>query len=397
MNIELQFFSTFIIIVILSKILGSLCRIIKQPKIVGELISGIILGPTAINLFYLINIENTVEDCIRIFSQIGVVLIIFYAAFEIEFEKMRDIIKLSIITGILGVIFPFCIILGTCIAFKVSLMESIFIALTLSATSVAVSVQTLKELKKTDTKESTALVIVATIDDITIIICLAIFTAITGSESNSSEIGITIGRMIAFFVICGLLVWYLKKYISNLLCWIFRDEEDFRIITLAIIFTYSLVAEIGGKVSMITGAFLIGIIMGREEIFKKLNNYYKELSSGFFVTLFFASIGLFVNLRNLTLQVAIFTPIIFIMAIISKIIGGFIGGVICGMHWKESLKLGIGMVGRGEVGLILATQGLQSNIISEEYYTSIILIVIATTILTPIMLRYSYILLKNKN
>ncbi len=270
--------------------------------------------------------------------------------------------------------------MGICIAFDLSYNESIYIALTMSATSIAVSVQTLKELEKID--ENCELIIIATIDDITIIMCLSVFTAIT--SSNISDIWITIGRMIGFFVILGVGVWFLRNKITKMLKWIFKDSDDINIILISIIFGYSLIAEIGGKVSMITGAFLIGIIM------KNTDLIIDDMSNSFFITAFFATIGIFLNLRNLTLDVAVFTIVLLITCIISKIISGLVGGLICKNNWKKSLRLGIGMIGRGEVGLILATQGIQTEIITEKYYSVIVLIVIISTILTPLFLRLSY-------
>jgi Kef-type K+ transport system membrane component KefB len=379
MKLEEQFLSIFIIILVFSKILAVLSKFIKQPKVVGELISGVILGPTVINIMYFLNIEDNVQDCIRIFSQIGVIIIIFYAAFTME-KNDNNIIKAGIIIGFIGVVIPFGLIMGICIAFDLSYNESIYIALTMSATSIAVSVQTLKELEKID--ENCELIIIATIDDITIIMCLSVFTAIT--SSNISDIWITIGRMIGFFVILGVGVWFLRNKITKMLKWIFKDSDDINIILISIIFGYSLIAEIGGKVSMITGAFLIGIIM------KNTDLIIDDMSNSFFITAFFATIGIFLNLRNLTLDVAVFTIVLLITCIISKIISGLVGGLICKNNWKKSLRLGIGMIGRGEVGLILATQGIQTEIITEKYYSVIVLIVIISTILTPLFLRLSY-------
>ncbi|KAL1924073.1 uncharacterized protein VTP21DRAFT_7108 [Calcarisporiella thermophila] len=338
-----------------------------------------------------IQVESSVEICIRVFSQIGVILIIFYAALGMNFANVKGMIKVVIAAGILGVIIPFGVITGICVALGLSVKESIFIGLSLSATSVAVSVQTLKELNKTESHqdsnldEATTLVLVATVDDITIILCLSIFSAMT--TSDVSQIGMVIGRMAAFFVLCGGGVWYCRKHIARLLNWAF-DEGDLQVVTMAIVFAYAVGAEIGGKISAITGAFIVGVIMGKEEL--NLNEYFKTLSEGFFATLFFVSIGLFVDLRGVTSGVAIFIPTILVAAVATKIMGGFIGGMLGGMKWKPSLRLSLGMVGRGEVGLILAVQGLREGILSDEYYTAIILTVIATTLITPLLMRAAF-------
>jgi Kef-type K+ transport system membrane component KefB len=379
MKLEEQFLSIFIIILVFSKILAGLSKLIKQPKVVGELIAGVILGPTVMNIMYLLNIEDNVQDSIRIFSQIGVIIIIFYAAFTIE-DSGKNVIRTGIIVGIIGVIIPFVSIMGICIAFNLSYNESIYIGLTMSATSIAISIQTLKELGEID--DNSELIIIATIDDITIIMCLSVFTAITSSKI--SDIGITIGRMIGFFIVFGGGVWFLKNKLSKILKWVFKDNEDINIILISIIFGYSLIAEIGGKVSMITGSFLFGIIMKHTDLI------IDDMSNSFFITIFFATIGIFLNLRELTLDVAVFTIVLLVICIITKIISSFFGGLICKNNWKKSLRLGIGMIGRGEVGLILATQGIQAEIITEKYYSVLVLTIIISTILTPLFLRLSY-------
>jgi len=379
MKLEEQFLCIFIIISVLAKVLAVVCKLVRQPKVIGELFSGVLLGPTAINIVYLLNIEDNVQDSLRIFSQIGVVIIIFYAAFTIENTDKKRIIT-GIVVGVVGVIIPFISIMGMCVAFGLPYDKSIFIGLSMSATSIAVSVQTLKEIDKMD--ENSSLIIIATVDDIMVIICLSIFTAVT--SSSISEIGLTVGRMIGFFMIFGVGAWILRNYISRVLNYIFRDKDDINIILVSIIFGYALIAEMGGKVSMITGAFLIGIIMKHTDL------AIDDISNSLFVTIFFASIGIFLNLRNLTINVAVFAVALLIVCILSKVISGFLGGILCKNNWRQSLRLGFGMVGRAEVGLILATQGIQSEIIDDEHYTVLILVVIISTILTPALLRMSY-------
>ncbi|KAI9308030.1 Cation/H+ exchanger [Cunninghamella echinulata] len=299
--------------------------------------------------------------------------------------EVGEDLRVGFIVGVLGVIIPFGSIFGITRAFSFSYTESIFIALSMSATSIAVSVQTLKELDRL--KENSVLIIIATIDDIVIIMSLSIFTAITSSEL--SEIGITIGRMVTFFIVLGAVVWYLRSYFIRMIRWLFRDEEDINIIVFAIIIGYSLVAEVGGKVSMITGAFIIGMILRQTDL------VIEDMSNSFFVTIFFATIGIFINLRELQTESAIFGVVLIVGCIITKIVSGFLGCMLFGNHWKKSLIIGIGMVGRGEVGLILAAQGLQSNIISSDIYTVLTLIVIITTIITPLMLRCFYHIVGN--
>jgi len=376
------FLLSIAIILLATKVSGDLTNKVHMPQVVGALIAGVILGPSCLGW-----IEET--DFISKTAEIGVILLMFTAGFDTDINEMKKNSKACLVIALLGVFVPLAG--GTaCYYFFFepgetsydAILKAVFVGVILTATSVSITVEALREMGKLDGKAGNAILGAAVIDDILGIIVLTI--VISMKDPSVSITSIVIKIAIYVVMIAGL--WFLaEKY---------RDKIDAncgkrRITTYAVAFCLiiAFVTEHYFGIADITGAYLFGLIMANHRIKKEVARKIASPSYLFFSPIFFASVGLKVELDGLTGQLVVFSLLLLVVAILTKVAGCGLGARLCGFTNSEALQVGVGMVSRGEVALIVAQKGFNVGLIDATMFPPIVVVVIATTIITPIILR----------
>lgn len=380
------------IILLSTKVLGLLSERVHMPQVVGALIAGIILGPSVLGF-----VSET--DFLVKTSEIGVIILMFLAGLDTDLDELKKTGFASFIIALIGVIVP---LVGGLASFYLffpdqgdpnHLMKATFIGVVLTATSVSITVETLREMGKLKGKVGTAILGAAIIDDIlglivlTIISGLAVDTTGAGAESTGNPIVEVLIRIVLFFVFLAVVGLIAHKIFERMdKDW--SGKRRIAISGLAFCFILSYIAEEVFGIADITGAYFAGLILcniirTREYIAKKLN----IISYMFFSPLFFASIGIKCELSGMTGNLILFAVILLIVAILSKIVGCGLGAKLCHFTNHEALSVGIGMISRGEVALIVAQKGAQAGLINENLFPPIVLVVIVTTLITPILLK----------
>ena len=377
------------ILLLAAKVAGYISTKLGQPSVLGELLIGVVLGPSLFSLFNLsFLVYEELPHFIDDFAEIGVLLLMFIAGLELQLSDLAKNKGASAYAGILGVLVP--VLLGFLVGefFSMEIEQSLFLGLTLGATSVSISAQTLIELKVLRSRVGFGLLGAAVFDDMLVILLLSGFIALNQGGS-ALEIIIFLFKMIGFLSLSLAFGYWVLPKIS-------RSVQNLPIaqgtITLAIIImlVYGVSAELLGGMAAITGSFIAGLMYARTREKTEIERGLRSLSYGFFVPIFFINIGLHVDVRGMSISTLWILIMITIAAIVGKIFGAGLGAKIGKFSWLESLQLGIGMVSRGEVGLIVATVGLQENLLNPELYSAIVGMVLITTLITPPLLRASF-------
>jgi Kef-type K+ transport system membrane component KefB len=387
----LQFLLAVGVLILGARLGGALSKRLNQPAVLGELLAGLLLGPTLIGFLHLpwFTDEHLGEN-IQHLAELGVLFLMFLAGTEINLREMARTGRAAVAAGLLGVLVP--VTFGTLAAlmFNYRPLEALFLGIVLSATSVSISAQTLMELGVLRRRESLTLLGAAVFDDILVILVLSVFLALTGEQSGGAlDIILVLGRMLAYLVLATILgLWLIPPLLRRVERWPINHGAISLAIVLALLYAWS--AEVLGGMAAITGAFLVGLAVGRSPLRQEIEHSFSALTYGFFVPLFFVSIGLEANAREVTGSGLVFGLVLIVIAIITKIAGSGLGAYWGGLKAGEALRLGIGMVSRGEVGLIVASVGLNEGLIDDGVFAGIVLVVLATTLVTPVLLRWAY-------
>jgi Kef-type K+ transport system membrane component KefB len=385
----LQLAISLALIITISKIGGYLSYRIGQPAVLGELLVGILIGPSVIDFFHFsFFTDQHLPEVIHEMAEIGVLLLMFMAGLDLHLSELVRSTKVAALAGTLGVIFPLFLGVITGLLFSLNSQSAIFVGLILAATSVSISAQTLMELKMIRSRVGTSLLGAAVFDDILVILGMSIFIALANPDSSGGlrQIALIITRMVLFLGISSAIGWWVLPRISNRI-----QNQPISQGLIAFVFVtillYSWFAEIAGHMSGITGAFLAGLWFSRTTLKERIRNNISTIAYGVFVPIFFINIGLSANARLLTLESSFLLMILAIVAIGGKIVGAGWGAKLGGLTRQESIQLGVGMISRGEVGLIVATVGVTEGYIQSDIFSVILGIVILTTVITPIFLR----------
>jgi Kef-type K+ transport system membrane component KefB len=310
----------------------------------------------------------------------------FIAGLELHLSELAKSSRVSLYAGSLGVIVPVGLGYLVGVAFGFSFQQATFLGLTLGATSVSISAQTLLELKVLRTRVGMGLLGSAVFDDILVILFLSTFLALSGGNQGLGEVFLLFVRMLVFI---GLSVLFGLKVLPAMVRYTTRlpISQSMLALALIVLFLYGLAAEVIGSMAAITGTFLAGLMFSRSPEKERLERGIHSLAYGFFVPIFFVNIGLSVNARELDVSVLWLFVVITITAIIGKLLGSGFGAKLAGFSWREAGQLGTGMVSRGEVGLILAAVGAEQGLLTSSEFSAIIGMIIITTLVTPPMLR----------
>ena len=390
MSLSLQFLLLLFIVIVTAKGAGYVSTRLGQPSVLGELLAGLVLGPTVLGILHWpIFSDGHLGETIHLLAHLGVVLLMFIAGLEVDFQAMMQTGRPAMLGGIIGVVAPVALGMPMALLFGFDLQQSFIIGLVLAATSVSISAQTLMELGVLRSRAGIALLGAAVVDDVLVILFLSLFIALQGGGGGSVAVLWVLVKMVAFL---GLITWLGARFIPRLTALIDRLPISQGVVTLAIVITllFSWGAEVLGGVAAITGAFLAGLLFARTPLRHHIEAGMHTLAYSWLVPIFFVSIGLEVNARTLGVGGLPFALALVGIAVISKIFGSGVGARLGGLSTKEALRLGVGMTSRGEVGLIVASVGLGAGLIGEDVFASVVLMVLATTLLTPIMLRMLY-------
>ena len=372
------------LILLSTKVLSLVTKRFKLPQVVGSLLAGLILGPAVLNI-----IHET--DFIKQLAEVGVIVILFNAGLESNLSEFKKSGKTSFIVAVMGVMIP--LIGGTILAYCINhgkvenvsvFVQNIFIGSVLTATSVSITVETLRELGKVSTSVGNIIVGAAIIDDVLGMLVLTIITSLAGSSVSVIKVIVKIVGFFIFSIIVGIITYKLfNKWVDKYDI----DKRRFVIVSFVICLLLSFSAEEFFGVADITGAYIAGLVLSSNKETIYITKRFETLSYILLSPVFFASVGLNVKLPDLNGEIVIITIALIVVAILTKIIGCGLGAKLCGYNNMESIQIGSGMVTRGEVTLIIASKGLALGLMSSYFLTPVILMVVFTSIFTPILLK----------
>lgn len=380
-----QFVFDVAVILLTTKLFAILTKRVELPQVVGALAAGVILGPSVLGI-----VEAT--EFLTQIAELGVIVLMFAAGLQTDLQELKASGKASFWIALFGVSIPWLGGFGVAFLYggeNASFWENVFIGTILTATSVSISVETLKEMGKLSTRSGSAILGAALIDDIMGLILLTFITSMSMS-SQISGLVIVLVKVVLFFITTAILGKAVHRGIQIWMDSAQWNRKRFAIIALALCFFYAYIAEAVFGVAGIIGAFFAGLMISNTTRATYINSRCETLSYMFLSPIFFASVGLKVSLEHLDMTTLLLTIAITVVAILTKIIGCGVSARLCGYTSAESLRIGVGMVSRGEVALIVANKGIASGMLSQIFLAPVILMVIITTIVTPLMLRAVY-------
>ena len=368
------------LILLTTKVFGMITKRLQMPQVVGALIAGLVMGPAMLNIIHSTEFLSQV-------SELGVIVMMFTAGLGTSLNDLKQTGKAGFLVALCGVIVP--LIGGTILSlfFNTStdpnaFMQNVFIGVVLTATSVSITVEVLKEMGKLNTVVGNTILAAALIDDVLGLIALTIVTSIGGSAD--ANLLVVLLKIVAFFVLVVVVGIVVKKamdwYIANVHS---TDLQRYPIFAFILCLILSFCAEEFFGVADITGAFAAGLIISTTSKAKYIELKFAPLSYLLLTPIFFASIGLKVELPEMNATIVIFSILLVVVAVLTKWIGCGLGAKLCGLKGHQCEQIGVGMVCRGEVALIVADKGAALGLMPEVFFGPVIIMVVATTILTP--------------
>lgn len=381
-----EIFKDLAIIVIFAKIFGILARKLRAPQVVGEIIAGLLIGPSVLGLVNL-------SDFLSQMAEIGVILLMFSAGLE---TNLHDLIKTGFKATLIACAGVFVPLLGGTVLYGAyygfsevgtpEFYSAVFIGVILTATSVSITVQALREMGKLKGTIGTTILSAAIIDDVIGIIVLTIVIGLSEGSAGAGTVCLKTALFFVFAIVVGLIIYKIFRIFDNK----YPHTRRIPIMGLAICLAFAYIAEKFFGIADITGAYVAGIILcnirDSEYIAEKMDiNSYM-----LFGPIFFASIGLKTDISEMNLSILLFAVCFVLVGLVCKIVGCGLVARACRFSWADSLKIGVGMMTRGEVALIVSQKGLSVGLVNPVYFTAVILLIITSSILTPIILKILY-------
>lgn len=379
-------FKDLAIIIIFAKFFGILARKLKAPQVVGEIIAGLLIGPSVLGL-----VQQT--DFLLQMAEIGVVLLMFSAGLGTDLKELMKTGPKAFLIACAGVFIP---LLGGALLYmgfygtapwgSERFYQAVFVGVILTATSVSITVQSLKEMGKLKGRVGTTILSAAIIDDVIGIIVLTFVVGFKSPDSNPGKVVLNTVLFFVFAFVVGIIIYKIFKVVDSR----YPHTRRIPIIGLALCLSFAYIAEKWFGIADITGAYVAGImlcsIQDSDYIAEKMDiNSYM-----LFGPIFFASIGLKTNIDNMTGAILVFSLCFVLVGLITKIVGCGLMSRLCGFRGMDCVKIGVGMMTRGEVALIVAQKGLSVGLLTPVYFTSVILLIIISSISTPIILKFLY-------
>lgn len=394
MAVETEFIRTIIAICLFlfaAKLLAEGFSRAKLPIVLGELVAGIIIGPFALGGLPLFNGEQLVEinESVRVIGEIGAIVILFIAGMHVTSREFLKGGVASFTVGSIGVAVPFFAGFYVFTFFGFEALQAMLVATALTATSIAISIQVLSQLGKLQSQEARLILGAAIVDDILALAVLSVVTSMVehGVTVDPIEISFLILKILGLFAVLLITsVIFLPRIVAHADLW--KAKGSIEAVATAAFFGIAALATLAG-LSPIVGAFAAGMALASTPILKRLEEYAGKLEF-IFAPLFFAIIGAQVDLTGINLNVLLLGSVLIGIAIVTKVVGCGFPAMLFLKNKDKSMKVGIGMISRGEVGLIVAGVGVTSGVLSGDVYTVVILMVAVTTIITPLLLKWSY-------
>ncbi|MDF7639830.1 cation:proton antiporter [Lactobacillus sp. ESL0791] len=374
----MHFIEELILILLAALLLGQLAIRLNLPAVIGQLLSGIILGSAGLNLVHS-------SSLIANFSQFGVIFLMFLAGLESDLTLLKKYFKLSFTVALVGVILPIIFMEAACLLFGMKIIEAIFIGIVFSATSVSISVVVLQEKHQLHSRAGTTILGAAVVDDILAVIVLSLFTTFSHVNKSSNNLPITLLLEVGYFGVIYFAYKFIIPYIMKITA---RFSVNYARLTVSLIIVLSLawLADFTG-LSAVVGAFFAGLAIRQTEQKTEIHTAISTIGYTLFIPVFFANIGLAVTFSNV-FQDLPFIICMIILAILSKFWAGKYVSKLFGFNKNEANIVGAGMISRGEVALIVAQIGSSYQLFPNSIYSSLILVIIITTVLSPLILNH---------
>lgn len=379
----MQFLETLFIILLATLIGGQLSSRLNLPAVIGELLAGIIVGPAVLNIVQ-------PNDMIKIFSDLGVILLMFLAGLESDLKILVKLLRPSFLVAVCGMIIPIIVAYATGIFFHFSQLESIFLGLTFAATSVSISVAVLQEMGRLNSKEGLTILGAAVVDDLLSILLLSVATSMIGVATAKNSAGLKL--ILAIFL--QILYLFLLAFISvKIIPRLFKLSQKITLpasetlIAMIVIILSAWGAEMVG-LSNVIGAFFTGLALSKTQTQKALKQNFTAIGYSSFIPVFFVSIGLEMSIKSIANDFLLFL-LLTVGSILSKLIGAGLGAKIAGFTNSNAFLVGTGMVSRGEMALVVAQIGLSNHLLAPTAYSTVIGAIIMTTVLSPFLLKWA--------
>ena len=382
------------VILMSTKIFSILSRRAQLPQVVGALMAGLLFGPAILGAvtqhFFGFPFCLQPSPLLSRMAELGVIVIMFTAGMETNIDELKASGKVGFVVALLGVLLPLGMGAGLMYFFdeNATFASAVFVGAVLTATSVSITVEALKELGKMSTKVGNTILAAALIDDILGLVCLTVITGIAGGDMN---LGLLVVKIVGFFLFVGIAgLAYYRAMVWSDRVQAARNLRRYPVMGFAFCLVMAWAAEVVFGVADIIGAFAAGMIIAMSPKGQYIASKFDTIAYLLLTPVFFANIGLEVTLPNFSYDLLAFTAALLIVSIVSKLWGCGLGAMACGFSKRQSYQIGLGMVCRGEVALIVAGKGMSMNLISEEYLGPIVIMIIVCTIITPIFLKDAF-------
>lgn len=358
---------------------GAISQRFKMPMVIGELVIGVILGPGVLHLL-------SDGELMAAGSEIGVIILMFLAGIESDLTQLKKYFRPALLVAGLGVILPMVVFYYLGILNHQGFERSIFWGVIFSATSVSISVEVLREFKYLSTKEGATILGAAVVDDIIAVILVSIFTSTFGVGGENNNLLVTSLIQVVYFV--GVVI--LVKWLAS---WLLRFAERVpvpgavAITSLSLCLAMAWLADAVG-LSAVVGAFFAGVAVGQTKYQHEVVQNVGPVGNTFFIPIFFVSIGMAMEFDGIGQHIW-FIVIMTVAALLTKYLGGALGAKLAGDNWYSASLIGTGMISRGEMALIIAQLGISAHLLQPELYSELIIVIVLTTILAPLMLKWA--------
>lgn len=364
-------------LIVMAKLAGALSARFGQPTVLGEIVVGILLGPSVLGWMH-------ETELLATFSHIGVILLMFMAGLETDLNEFKRSAKSSTYVGLSGIVFPLFLGYAAGIALGFTTVQSWFLGLMLSATSVSISVQALKEMNRLQSREGASILGAAVIDDVVVMIALAAMLSFTGGDVDLTYVLL---MKVVFFAVALLVAWKVVPWAMKLGSRL-KVSEPVMATALVICFVFAWAADYTG-VADIIGAYIAGVAIGLTKSRHVIVEKVETIGYSLFVPVFFTMIGISAEFSGIMQHLWIIV-LLSLLAIATKLVGAGLGAKLSGFGWRSSAGIGAAMVSRGEVALIVASIGINSDLIDESLFAIIVVVVLVTTIVTPPMMKWFF-------
>lgn len=377
----MEFLGALVIILIATSLIGHLAARVGIPAVIGQLLVGIVLGPALLNWVH-------PNEFIHIFSEIGVIILMFIAGLESDLTLLRKYLRPSVIVALLGVLVPMALIYPVGLWFGLTQFESLFLSVIFAATSVSISVAVMKELNLLDSKSGSTVLGAAVVDDVLAVVLLSIMVSVLGTTSSTTQIplALTFFEQLIYFVAIYFIVRFIAPILAKLGTKLLIPVGP-TLMAMILCFGMAYIADLIG-LSAVIGAFFAGIAIAQTHVAHEVDQSIEPIGYAIFIPVFFVSIGLNMSLAGIEHDLLLIV-VLTVVATLTKLLGAGSGAKLSGFTLDESYLVGAGMVSRGEMALIIAQIGYQAKLISGDYYSAIITAVILTTLLAPFLLKYA--------